>query len=653
MGYDYKERRMYGNYDDKEMTVDDLYELLLSMRFNSDDLDDGSVTNSKIADFAVDSAKIAHASIGQVHIQEAAINNAMIQNLAVSRAKIRDAAIGSAQIEDLTVTGAKIANATIDTANIKQGAITTALIATAAIETSQIADASITDAKIVALTATKLTAGTIDTNQITIQDTDSHLVLTGSRLQVFDNQPIPVERVSIGDVNADGTVYGFRVRGADGLTVLYDETGVYNEGITDGAITNPKISDGQVDNRIIAANAITADKIVAGAITAREIASKTITTNEIAANAVTADKIAANAITANKISVVALSAITADLGTVNAGTINGIDINGVNISGSRIVSTSTAYPPWTRTVEIDNGSILVRANSLQNGVNYNNFFATQNGDILLRETGDGSGIAYDYSAKLKLEAGSLAVNLDDGKVLKLSNNNGFVTIGTENVTYAHLKTNSLRFYFNKTIDVDGEIRVYDSSGAFPTKLTGGGVYGNNGIFGNVSGIMRHNTDYLTMYPYNSTYDDGTHARFFYAGKGTSSFAARTIHFSTNVGGVSLSAAGFNQTSLLEKKTNILPFEKSVLDDYRCNLDLYSFDYIDDDDNDQNNIGFVIGEGYRAPEEIMNADKTSASLYNFASYNAKAIKELTEAYDSLVSENESLKERLDQLEATIQ
>src|SRR5699024_519785 len=51
------------------------------------------------------------------------------------------------------------------------------------------------------------------------------------------------ERVSVGDVNGDGSVYGLRVRGTDGQTILLDENGVKSEGITDGSITNDKISD--------------------------------------------------------------------------------------------------------------------------------------------------------------------------------------------------------------------------------------------------------------------------------------------------------------------------------------------------------------------------------------------------------------------------
>ena len=112
-----------------------------------------------------------------------------------------------------------------------------------------IANGAIGDAQISKLSADKLYAGIIDTSNITIAGANGNLRLQGNRLQVFEgigNKRF--ERVSLGDVNDDGTLYGLRVRGKDGVTVLYDENGVYNEGITDGAITNNKISgDANID----------------------------------------------------------------------------------------------------------------------------------------------------------------------------------------------------------------------------------------------------------------------------------------------------------------------------------------------------------------------------------------------------------------------
>ena len=106
-----------------------------------------------------------------------------------------------------------------------------------------IADGAIGNAQIADLDASKLTAGTIDTSDITIAGANQNLRITGNRLQVFEGVgSSQKERVSLGDVNADGSVYGIRVRGKDGTTVLFDDNGVTKEGITDGSITNDKIN---------------------------------------------------------------------------------------------------------------------------------------------------------------------------------------------------------------------------------------------------------------------------------------------------------------------------------------------------------------------------------------------------------------------------
>lgn len=112
-----------------------------------------------------------------------------------------------------------------------------------------IANGAIGSAQISKVSADKLDAGVIDTSKITIAGANGNLKLRGNRLQVFEgigaNQ---YERVSLGDVNNDGTIYGLRVRGADGNTILYDENGVYREGITDGSINDDKIAgDANID----------------------------------------------------------------------------------------------------------------------------------------------------------------------------------------------------------------------------------------------------------------------------------------------------------------------------------------------------------------------------------------------------------------------
>ena len=112
-----------------------------------------------------------------------------------------------------------------------------------------IANGAIGSAQISKVSADKLDAGVIDTAKITIAGANGNLKLRGNRLQVFEGMGSnQYERVSLGDVNNDGTVYGLRVRGADGNTILYDENGVYREGITDGSINNDKIAgDANID----------------------------------------------------------------------------------------------------------------------------------------------------------------------------------------------------------------------------------------------------------------------------------------------------------------------------------------------------------------------------------------------------------------------
>lgn len=108
-----------------------------------------------------------------------------------------------------------------------------------------IAQGAIGNAHISSLQADKLTSGTVNTSKVTVQGENGRIKIAGNRLQVFDTKEDSslYERVSLGDVDGDGSIYGFRVRGKDGTTVLLDENGVKREGITDGSINNSKISD--------------------------------------------------------------------------------------------------------------------------------------------------------------------------------------------------------------------------------------------------------------------------------------------------------------------------------------------------------------------------------------------------------------------------
>ena len=192
----------------------------------SDKILAGSITTDKLMAECIISDKIAADAIESKHIKADAIESEHIKAGSIEAEHIKAGIIESDHISSGTITADKIATGTITAGS------------------GVIADGAIGNAQISSLDVAKLESGTIDTSKIYIAGADGHLQLKGNRLQVFDglgNQA--KERVSLGDVNGDGSKFGLRVRGADGETILLDENGVTSEGITDGSITNNKISD--------------------------------------------------------------------------------------------------------------------------------------------------------------------------------------------------------------------------------------------------------------------------------------------------------------------------------------------------------------------------------------------------------------------------
>ena len=192
----------------------------------SDKILAGSITTDKLMAESIIADKIAADAIESKHIKANAIEAEHIKAGAITADKIDAGIITSDHISSGTITADKIATGTITAGS------------------GVIADGAIGNAQISSLDVAKLESGTIDTSKIYIAGADGHLQLKGNRLQVFDGLGNrAVERVSVGDVNGDGSKFGLRVRGADGETILLDENGVTSEGITDGSITNNKISD--------------------------------------------------------------------------------------------------------------------------------------------------------------------------------------------------------------------------------------------------------------------------------------------------------------------------------------------------------------------------------------------------------------------------
>ncbi|MCU5076767.1 hypothetical protein OB985_04085 [Bacillus cereus] len=240
----------------------------------------GTLTASHIKGMVVEAINLY---AGQAKIDAAQIGSLKAENISAGLIEALEISAGSADFDRLQASVIEAINASIEHAFING-----AIIGEGTVDSAQIADGSITDAKIVSLTAAKIKAGTIDTSLVTLQGPGARLKITNNRLQVFDDQATPIERISLGDVNGDGSEFGFRVRGADGTTILLDHNGVREEGITDGAITNKKIENGAVDNDKVLQNSLQGDRLVVDAITAREIAAKSVNANHLQVGAIVA-----------------------------------------------------------------------------------------------------------------------------------------------------------------------------------------------------------------------------------------------------------------------------------------------------------------------------------------------------------------------------
>lgn len=204
------------------------------------------------------------------------------------------------------------------------------MVGQATINGAIIGEGSIVDAQIVSLNAGKINAGSINTGLVTLDSPDGHLRISDESIKIYDAADvngIRRMRTILGNTGeiVPGT-YGLVVLGEDGTTRLYDNTGVYNAGIHENAISNEKLQEDSVDGRVIIANSIIAEHITADAITAEKIKAGEINALHIAAGTITAGSaiIADAAIGNAKISDLDGGKITADSidgRSIKAGTI--------------------------------------------------------------------------------------------------------------------------------------------------------------------------------------------------------------------------------------------------------------------------------------------------------------------------------------------
>lgn len=205
-----------------------------------------TVTTKKLeAELAIiNEALIGKATIAELEAVYAKIENLNVDYINAKMAEIDHALILKADITQLDALNAHIAILDADLAKVTTlvgGNLTMDNIQSLVLTSSKVTvdNAFIKDAMIDRVSASKLTAGTINTSLINIGSADGAMSITGS-LQQFKDKNGKV-RIQIGkDATGDFT---FALYGADGQGQLINQKGITASAIGDGLIVNDMVAN--------------------------------------------------------------------------------------------------------------------------------------------------------------------------------------------------------------------------------------------------------------------------------------------------------------------------------------------------------------------------------------------------------------------------
>ena len=100
----------------------------------------------------------------------------------------------------------------------------------------------------------------------------------------------------------------------------------------------------------------------------------------------------------------------------------------------------------------------------------------------------------------------------------------------------------------------------------------------------------------------------------------------------------------SQSSLVSLKKNIKKIDNRCLDVIK-NADVYEFNYNTEEDNTKKHIGFVIGKGYKTPEEIINNSRDGIDFGAVSSLLWKSVQEQQEIIEKLESRIDKLEKKV--------
>ena len=302
----------------------------------NDQLANGSVSTNKIGVHAVTAGQLAHNSVGP----------SQLQNDAVTSSKIASGAVGTTEIGTSAVTTAKINTGAVTQDKLGADAVTNAKLADSAVQTENIADNAVTSTKIA---ANAVSSGKIADNAVTTSEINDGAVTTAK---------IANEAVTNGKIG-DAAVGSEEIADNAVITSKINTGAVTEDKLGADSVTNAKIADSAVQSENLAANSVTSGKIANNAITESKMADDSVgqpelkdnsvgtaqiidanvTHAKLAANAVDSSNLADNAVTTGKIAENAVTSDEIQNGAVGSAEIAAGAVTETKIANNAIVSS--------------------------------------------------------------------------------------------------------------------------------------------------------------------------------------------------------------------------------------------------------------------------------------------------------------------------
>lgn len=196
-------------------------------------LSNGAVTNSKLGDLSVstaklqsgsvDQSKLANDSVGSAQIIGGAVGNSELDNGSISTAKLQDDCVNSSKLATGSVTSDALGSAAVLTSAINDGAVTAQKLAADCVTNSAIADGSIDNSAFFG-------AGVVDSNALANAAVSSSKIASGAvGTSALANTSVDSSKLADSSVTAVklGISFkqeGFQISGSSTTTIDLNQT---------------------------------------------------------------------------------------------------------------------------------------------------------------------------------------------------------------------------------------------------------------------------------------------------------------------------------------------------------------------------------------------------------------------------------------------